>query len=214
MHNSEVNKRNICPRFSSKIDLKRCWSTDAPNTSATTWRTPWPKTGWTGLLRVRSWCSRLSRTWGTSMRTSCMRSAGFGPFSKLFCTNLRLHEKAYWDLHCRMESGIEQWVHGGRINAVAFEVSNEIKISRRILKKSEQALTPFNMSGGRQSLASWNRPLWSKGWQQVHSQHQGRTSFSKQLFVWYWLVIQKASIFCILQLFLNNKCLLQDQLIQ
>ena len=86
-------------------------------------------------------------------------------------------------MHCRMESGIEQWVHGGRINAVAFEVSNEIKISRRILKKSEQALTPFNMSGGRQSLASWNRSLWSKGWQQVHSQHQGRTSFSKQLFV-------------------------------
>ena len=33
-----------------------------------------------------------------------------------------------------MESGIEQWVHGGRINAVAFEVSNEIKISIRTLK--------------------------------------------------------------------------------
>ena len=37
--------------------------------------------------------------------------------------------------HYRMESGIEQWVHGGRINAVAFEVSNEIKISIRTLKK-------------------------------------------------------------------------------
>ena len=32
-------------------------------------------------------------------------------------------------MHCRMESGIEQWVHGGRINAVAFEVSNEIGVA-------------------------------------------------------------------------------------
>ena len=78
-----------------------------------------------------------------------------------------------------MESGIEQWVHGGRINAVAFEV----KLSVTISKNSGQVLMPFNISGGRQSLASWNRPLWSKGRQQVHSQHQGEISFSKQLFV-------------------------------
>ena len=78
-----------------------------------------------------------------------------------------------------MESGIEQWVHGGRINAVAFEV----KITMRISKNSGQVLMPFNISGGRQSLASRNWPLWSKGRQQVHGQHQGKIYFSKQLYV-------------------------------
>ena len=78
-----------------------------------------------------------------------------------------------------MESGIEQWVHGGRINAVAFEV----KITMRISKNSGQVLMPFNISGGRQSLASWNRPLRSKGRQQVHGQYKGKIAFSKQIFV-------------------------------
>ena len=46
--------------------------------------------------------------------------------------NLRdVHENKLHEIR-RMEAGIEQWVHGGRINAVAFEV--EEKIQHEILK--------------------------------------------------------------------------------
>lgn len=40
--------------------------------------------------------------------------------------NLRdVHENKLHEIR-RMESGIEQWVHGGRINAVAFEVDAKV----------------------------------------------------------------------------------------
>ena len=46
--------------------------------------------------------------------------------------NLRdVHENKLHEIR-RMEAGIEQWVHGGRINAVAFEVGE--KIEHEILK--------------------------------------------------------------------------------
>ena len=46
--------------------------------------------------------------------------------------NLRdVHENKLHEIR-RMETGIEQWVHGGRINAVAFEVGK--KIQHNILK--------------------------------------------------------------------------------
>ena len=41
--------------------------------------------------------------------------------------NLRdVHENKLHEIR-RMEAGIEQWVHGGRINAVAFEVGEKIQ---------------------------------------------------------------------------------------
>ena len=99
----------FCPKCGSK-DVKRFWSTDAPSTSATTWQTPWPRTGWTGLLRVRSWCSRLSRTWGTSTRTSCMRSAGFRPLFKTLLYKSTFTWKSL--LRSALQDGVRYWAMG------------------------------------------------------------------------------------------------------
>ena len=43
--------------------------------------------------------------------------------------NLRdVHENKLHEIR-RMETGIEQWVHGGRINAVAFEVGKKFSMT-------------------------------------------------------------------------------------
>ena len=52
--------------------------------------------------------------------------------------NLRdVHENKVHEIR-RMEGGIEQWVHGGRINAVAFEVDTKVTptLPKKVWKSS------------------------------------------------------------------------------